>query len=74
MWRDKKNQRLLICQIFILAIGLLLTSVFQFSNGAIWWMIILLIITDIMFWYYLWKQSKKIKGLSFYMNQILNNN
>lgn len=74
MWRDKKNQRLLICQIFILTIGLLLTPVFQFSNGAIWWMIILLIITDIMVWYYLWKQSKKIKGLSFYMNQILNNN
>ena len=74
MLRDKSNKRLFFYQMLILIISILLSLVIEESKNYFVLAILLLLGTDILTWYYLYKQSKKIKSLSVYMNNILNNN
>lgn len=74
MFRDKENKKLLRYQILIFVSTILLFILGDCSKESILIMIIVLIITNILTWYHLYKQSEKIKDLSIYMNNILNNN
>lgn len=74
MLRDKNMKQLLFIQILILIVVSMLALIFQLSVLAYFIMILSLLITDIIIWLLLYKQTKKIRNLSSYMNGILNNN
>lgn len=74
MLRDKENKRLLIIQIFLLFMTLIITNLIDLPKKTLYLIIPVLLINYFLIWYYLYKQSKKIKHLSKYMNNILNNN
>lgn len=74
MFRDKANKKLLLYQVIILIISVFLLTTIKEQKQYILFIILFLLGTDILTWYHLYKQSEKIKDLSFYMNNILNNN
>ena len=74
MLRDKTNKKLLIYQVVILIVSIFLLTTVKEQKQYILLSILFLLGTDILTWYHLYKQSEKIKDLSFYMNNILNNN
>lgn len=74
MLRDKEKKKLLIFELFLLMIVFIISLIINLSKEAITLMIISLVLTDIFVWLHLYQESKKIKDLSFYMNNILNNN
>lgn len=73
MFRDKKNKKLLVYQLLIL-LGTIVLLTLGNPIESILIILIPLVTTNILTWYHLYKQSKKIKDLSIYMNNILNNN
>lgn len=74
MFRDKANKKLLLYQVIILIISVFLLTTIKEQKQYILFIILFLLGTDILTWYHIYKQSEKIKDLSFYMNNILNNN
>lgn len=74
MFRDKKNKKLLVYQLLILLSTIMLLTLGNYPTKSILIILISFITTNILTWYHLYKQSKKIKDLSIYMNNILNNN
>lgn len=74
MFRDKANKKLLLYQVIILIVSIFLLTIVKEQKQYILLIILFLLGTDILTWYHLYKQSEKIKDLSFYMNNILNNN
>ena len=74
MLRDKENKKLLLFHsiILLLLIFSLITS--KIELNIILLVTIFYLITIIITWYHLYKKNKKIKNLSTYMNNILNNN
>ena len=73
MFRNKENKNLLIFEILLLFLIIIIFKIVNVSKEAIILTVVSLILTDILVWYQLYKQSKKIRELSFYMNNILNN-
>lgn len=74
MFRDKANKKLFLYQVIILIVSIFLLTTVKEQKQYILFIILFLLGTDILTWYHLYKQSEKIKDLSFYMNNILNNN
>ena len=74
MLRDKDTKRLLIIEILIVFLVIILAIIFKFSIASLVIALSFLLVTDIIVWLILYKQSKKIRNLSIYMNNILNNN
>lgn len=74
MLRDKENKKLLLfhCIILLLLIFFLITL--KIEVNIILLVTLFYLIMIIITWYHLYKKSKKIKNLSTYMNNILNNN
>lgn len=74
MIRDKDIKRLLIVEILILLIVSILAIIFKFPTILVLVTLCSLILIDIIVWLILYKYIRKIRNLSIYMNNILNNN
>lgn len=74
MLRDKENKRLLLFHSIILLLLIFSLITLKIELNIILLVTIFYLITIIITWYHLYKKNKKIKNLSTYMNNILNNN
>lgn len=74
MFRDNQNKKLLTIQLIIVFISIVLVQVLSLPTKTLLLLIPSLLISYIVTWIYLYKQSNRIKNLSKYMNNILNNN
>ena len=74
MLRDKENKRLLLFHSIILLLLIFSLITLNIELNIILLVTIFYLITIIITWYHLYKKNKKIKNLSTYMNNILNNN
>lgn len=74
MLRDKENKRLLLFHSIILLLLIFSLITLKIELNIILLATIFYLITIIITWYHLYKKNKKIKNLSTYMNNILNNN
>lgn len=74
MLRDKENKKLLLFHSIILLLLIFSLITLKIELNIILLVTIFYLITIIITWYYLYKKNKKIKNLSTYMNNILNNN
>ena len=74
MLRDKENKKLLLLHSIILLLLIFSLVTLKIELNIILLVTIFYLITIIITWYHLYKKSKKIKNLSTYMNNILNNN
>lgn len=74
MFRDKKTKNLLIGQILIIITSIIISIILKTPKEGIFLMIVSLILVSTLVWIHLYQQSKRIKNLSSYMNNILNNN
>lgn len=74
MFRDNQNKKLLTIQLIIVFISIILVKVLSLPTKTLLLLIPSLLISYIVIWLYLYKQSNRIKKLSQYMNNILNNN
>lgn len=74
MFRDNQNKKLLTIQLIIVFISIILIKVLSLPTKTLLLLIPSLLISYIVTWIYLYKQSNRIKNLSKYMNNILNNN
>ncbi len=74
MLRDKENKKLLLFHSIILLLLIFSLITLKIELNIILLVTIFYLITIIITWYHLYKKNKKIKNLSTYMNNILNNN
>ena len=74
MFRDNQNKKLLTIQLTIVFISIILVKVLSLPTKTLLLLTSSLLISYIVTWIYLYKQSNRIKNLSKYMNNILNNN
>lgn len=74
MLRDKENKKLLLLHSIILLLLIFSLVTLKIELNIILLVTIFYLITIIITWYHLYKKNKKIKNLSTYMNNILNNN
>ena len=74
MFRDNQNKKLLTFQLIIVFISIILVKVLSLPTKTLLLLTSSLLISYIVTWIYLYKQSNRIKKLSQYMNNILNNN
>ena len=74
MFRDNQNKKLLTIQLIIVFISIILVKVLSLPTKTLLLLTSSLLISYIVTWIYLYKQSNRIKNLSKYMNNILNNN
>ena len=74
MLRDNQNKKLLTIQLIIFLISISLVKILSLPTKTLLLLIPSLLISYIVIWIYLYKQSNRIKKLSQYMNNILNNN
>lgn len=74
MLRDKENKKLLLFHSIILLLLIFSLITLKIELNTILLVTIFYLITIIITWYHLYKKNKKIKNLSTYMNNILNNN
>ena len=74
MLRDKENKKLLLFHSIILLLLIFSLITLKIELNIILLVTIFYLITIIITWYHLYKKSKKIRNLSTYMNNILNNN
>lgn len=74
MLRDKENKKLLLLHGIILLLLIISLITLKIELNIILLVTIFYLITIIITWYHLYKKNKKIKNLSTYMNNILNNN
>ena len=74
MLRDKENKRLLLFHSIILLLLIFSLITLKIELNIILLVTIFYLITIVITWYHLYKKSKKIKNLSIYMNNILNDN
>lgn len=74
MLRDKENKKLLLLHSIILLLLIFYLIALKIELNIILLVTIFYLITIIITWYHLYKKNKKIKNLSTYMNNILNNN
>ena len=74
MLRDKENKKLLLLHGIILLLLIFSLITLKIELNIILLVTIFYLITIIITWYHLYKKNKKIKNLSTYMNNILNNN
>ena len=74
MLRDKENKKLLLFHSIILLLLIISLITLKIELNIILLVTIFYLITIIITWYHLYKKNKKIKNLSTYMNNILNNN
>lgn len=74
MLRDKENKKLLLFHSIILLLLIFSLITLKIELNIILLVTIFYLITIIITWYQLYKKNKKIKNLSTYMNNILNNN
>lgn len=74
MLRDKENKRLLLFHSIILLLLIFSLITLKIELNIILLVTIFYLIPIIITWYHLYKKNKKIKNLSTYMNNILNNN
>ena len=74
MFRDNQNKKLLTFQLIIVFISIILVKVLSLPTKTLLLLTSSLLISYIVTWIYLYKQSNRIKNLSKYMNNILNNN
>ena len=74
MLRDKGNKKLLLFHSIILLLLIFSLITLKIELNIILLVTIFYLITIIITWYHLYKKNKKIKNLSTYMNNILNNN
>ncbi len=74
MLRDKENKKLLLLHSIILLLLIISLITLKIELNIILLVTIFYLITIIITWYHLYKKNKKIKNLSTYMNNILNNN
>lgn len=74
MFRDNQNKKLLTIQLIIVFISIILVKVLSLPTKTLLLLTASLLISYIVTWIYLYKQSNRIKNLSKYMNNILNNN
>ena len=74
MLRDKENKKLLLFHSIILLLLIFSLITLKIELNIILLVTLFYLITIIITWYHLYKKNKKIKNLSTYMNNILNNN
>lgn len=74
MLRDKENKKLLLLHSIILLLLIFSLITLKIELNIILLVTIFYLIPIIITWYHLYKKNKKIKNLSTYMNNILNNN
>ena len=74
MLRDKGNKKLLLFHSIILLLLIISLITLKIELNIILLVTIFYLIPIIITWYHLYKKNKKIKNLSTYMNNILNNN
>lgn len=74
MLRDKENKKLLLFHSIILLLLIFSLITLKIELNIILLVTIFYLIPIIITWYHLYKKNKKIKNLSTYMNNILNNN
>ena len=74
MLRDKENKKLLLLHGIILLLLIFSLITLKIELNIILLVTMFYLITIIITWYHLYKKNKKIKNLSTYMNNILNNN
>ena len=74
MLRDNQNKKLFTIQLIIFLISISLVKILSLPTKTLLLLIPSLLISYIVIWIYLYKQSNRIKKLSQYMNNILNNN
>ena len=74
MLRDKGNKKLLLFHSIILLLLIFSLITLKIELNIILLVTIFYLIPIIITWYHLYKKNKKIKNLSTYMNNILNNN
>lgn len=74
MFRDNQNKKLLTIQLTIVFISIILVKVLSLPTKTLLLLTSSLLISYIVTWIFLYKQSNRIKNLSKYMNNILNNN
>lgn len=74
MLRDKEHKKLLLFHSIILLLLIFSLITLKIELNIILLVTIFYLITIIITWYHLYKKNKKIKNLSTYMNNILNNN
>ena len=74
MFRDNQYKKLLTIQLTIVFISIILVKVLSLPTKTLLLLTSSLLISYIVTWIFLYKQSNRIKNLSKYMNNILNNN